>query len=539
MSMRLPLTCAALVVLCVALSACSTRPTKDPRISDDAELRTDSRRTARVARRVVSDDNTADASAGPTRGASIKHAPAADTETSSVAPRDIWQRVRAGFAMPQAGDDTRVRQYLAWHQSKPDYLKLVTERAEPYLYFILEELARRQLPTELALLPIVESAYLPSAYSRSHAAGIWQFIPDTGNVYGLKQNWWYDGRRDVYASTLAALDYLKTLHEQFDGDWFHALAAYNAGPNRVLREIKDNRRLGKPIDFWHLDLPAETRNYVPKLLALKALVLDPSAYGIELWPVPDEPYLATVDIESQIDLALAARLADMEIEPFRLLNPGFSRWATDPEGPHRLLLPIAQVDGFKLRLSELPSEERVTWLRYPINTGDTLTAIAQRYGVSVSVLQQSNGLRSSRIRAGDHLLVPQGTTPSIFAAAQLATSRPEPGTPYTHVVSSGESLWSISRSYDVALADLVRWNGKSSGALIRAGDRLVIWGDSAPSNPNRAVINYSVQRGDSLYAIARRFKVTVSDLRVWNKMPSESLLYPGQAMTLYVDAGSL
>jgi len=461
---------------------------------------------------------------------------------------DIWERVRSGFSVDAIDNDLRISHYESWYRATPNYLHLVTGRAAPYLYFILQEIERRRLPTELALLPIIESAYIPFAYSRSHAAGIWQFMPDTARLYGLKQNWWYDGRRDICASTLAALDYLEALNHLFKGDWLNTLAAYNAGPNRVLAEIEKNRRLDEPTDFWHLDLPTETQNYVPKLLAVKALVQDPTKFGIKLWPVPDEPYLQTVDIKTQIDLGLAAKLADMNVEPFNLLNPGFSQWATDPDGPFKLLLPIDRVKDFKLRLADLPSHTRVTWLRHQIQSGETLSHIAQRYGISIAVLQQTNELHSSRIWAGDYLLIPQAmaaSSPSVLAGMQSSASQLaeySQGEPHTHGFRRGDSLWSIARSYGLPVSELASWNGSVSEDIIRPGAQLRIWKNlnvdvhqTEPSSTLRA-IRYSVQSGDSLYAIARRFKVSIADLRRWNNLQDNALLHPGQAMTLYIDA---
>ena len=203
-------------------------------------------------------------------------------------PNDIWVRIREGFELPSALEQPRVRKHLAYYRSHPKYLWRVTTRAEPFLHFILEEIERRALPTDLVLLPVIESAYRPFAYSHGRAAGLWQFIPSTGKLYGLEQNWWYDGRRDVYAATHAALDYLTSLNKRFKGDWLLTLAAYNAGPNAVSRAIDKNRRKSRPTSYWYLDLPRETDNYVPKLLALKTIVEDPQNYRVKLLPIENK-----------------------------------------------------------------------------------------------------------------------------------------------------------------------------------------------------------------------------------------------------------
>jgi membrane-bound lytic murein transglycosylase D len=474
---------------------------------------------------------------------------------------DIWGRVRAGFGMPDHRHHPRVQPHIQWHQCRQDFLHRVTARSEPLLHYILEEIEARELPTELLLLPIVESAYLPFAYSPGRAAGIWQFIPSTGRHFGLKQNWWYDGRRDIHASTQAALDYLQQLNERFDGDWLLALAAYNAGQGTVARAIQRNERLGRPTDFWHLDLPRETRHYVPKLLALQALVDNPWAYHVELWPVPDEPYLQRVALDGQLDLAVAARLSDLDIEDIYQLNPGFNRWATDPEGPHYLLLPADRAEAFSERLAGLDPEERVAWHRHQIQQGETLSQIAIRYRTTVAMLQQTNNIRGTNIRAGRHLLVPSATRPSSgysLSAEQRRTSTQAAGPAgrqrHEHMVRQGDSLWAVSRRYGVGVPDLARWNGIAPGDPIRPGQRLVVWlpqgrgtevtsagpvpGGLQHVAATRQRVNYSVRSGDSLSSIGRRFRVSVADIRRWNNLGNGNLIRPGQTLTLHVDVTS-
>lgn len=469
---------------------------------------------------------------------------------------DIWNRVRRGFALPEYRHHPRVQPHIQWHQCRQDFLHRVTARSEPLLHYILEEIEARDLPTELLLLPIVESAYLPFAYSPGRAAGIWQFIPSTGRHFGLKQNWWYDGRRDIHASTQAALDYLQQLNQRFGGDWLLALAAYNAGQGTVARAISRNERLGRPTDFWNLDLPRETRHYVPKLLALQALVEDPWAYHVELWPVPDESYLRRVDLDGQLDLAVAARLAELDIEDIYELNPGFNRWATDPEGPHYLLLPAARAEAFMEGLAGLDPEERVAWHRHRIQPGETLSHIATRYGTTVAMLQQTNNIRGSNIRAGRHLLVPSATRPAsgypLSAEQRRSTTQsrgPAGRQRHEHVVRAGESFWALSRRYEVGVAELTRWNGLAPADPIRPGQRLVVWLPPGHDTPEAAPaagalqhvaarrqrVNYSVRRGDSLASIGQRFRVTVADIRRWNNLGNGNLIRPGQTLTLHVD----
>ena len=250
----------------------------------------------------------------------------------------VWTRIRDGFRLEVDLEQKRLQQELDWYARHPAYLERVMRRAEPFLHYILEETEKRDLPTELVLLPVVESAFQPFAYSHGRASGIWQFIPSTGKLYGLEQNWWYDGRRDIYESTQAALNYLVNLNKLFDGNWTHALAAYNSGPGNVRKAIRKNNKRGRPTDFWNLSLPKETRMYVPKLLALKHIMMNPHDFQISLLCIPDSPGFQRVDAGSQIDLALAADLAGIDIQTLYRYNPAFNQWATPPSGPHAMIM---------------------------------------------------------------------------------------------------------------------------------------------------------------------------------------------------------
>jgi len=465
---------------------------------------------------------------------------------------DLWQRVRAGYGLEHHTNQSRVQSFVDWHQCHPDYLHRVTARGEPYLHMILEKIEERGMPTELVLLPIVESAFVPFAYSHGRAAGIWQFIPSTGRYFGLDQNWWYDGRRDIYASTNAALDYLQKLHKSFDGDWLLALAAYNAGGGNVRKAIRKNKRLGKPTDFWHLDLPRETKYYVPKLLAMSAIVEEPLAYGLSLWPVDDLPYLTKVETNGQIDLAVAAELAELDLDEIYQLNPGFNRWATSPDGPHYLLLPITHAERFSASLNKLPAEERVTWLRHKIKSGETLSHIATNYHTTTSVLKEANNIRGSNIRAGKYLLVPTSSKPvtgySLSSTERLKKqqNRKRSGQKLVHVVSNGDTLWDLSREYGVSTRQLAKWNGMAPKDPLKLNQKLVIWKQGKSSTALKPAvytapiakdkkIRYTVRKGDSLYRIADKFNVRVGDITRWNSLNKESMLRPGQKLTLYVD----
>jgi FOG: LysM repeat len=472
-----------------------------------------------------------------------------------VPPQDIWDRVRAGMTLPDH-DHPGVRADLEWYASHQGYLDRVVTRAAPYLHLVVEAVEERNLPTELVLLPVVESAFQPFAYSHGRAAGLWQFIPGTGRRFDLKQSWWYDGRRDVAASTRAALDYLEYLRDHFSGDWLLALAAYNSGEGTVKRAVARNKARGKPTDFWSLDLPRETRGYVPKLLAISRLVTDPDQHGVSLEAVANEPFLTRVALDSQIDLALAAELADISLEEIYLYNPGFNRWATDPDGPHDLLLPIERVASFQERLAEYPPERRVRWERHRVKSGESLLQIAQNYRTTVELLKSVNNLRGNSIRAGATLTIPvarQKLASYRLSEEQrlIATqNQPREGHRVEYHVRSGDSLWSIARRHDVGVNELARWNGMAPRDPLVPGRKLVIWTDAkaervAATNPagfthpfsssTRQRIGYTVRNGDSLATISQRFRVSVGNLISWNKLDGKKYLQPGQRLTLYVD----
>jgi membrane-bound lytic murein transglycosylase D len=464
-------------------------------------------------------------------------------------PWDLLTRLRFGFSLDYE-DNKRIAAERNWFVRHPDYLERVFTRSQRYLPYITAEIERRGLPLELALLPIVESAYDPFAYSHGRAAGLWQMIPGTARRFGIKQNWWYDGRRDVVDSTRAALDYLEYLRELNEGDWLNAIASYNSGEGNVLRSVKRNRKAGKPDDFWNLKLPRETSMYVPKLLALVDIVANPGAYNLTLPTVLDEAQFVVADIGSQLDLALAAELAGVDVDTVYTFNPGYNRWSTDPAGPHRLVLPVEVAGTFEAALAGVTEKERVRWLRHKVRNGEAISQIAVKYNTTVSEIRAANNLRGNTIRAGHHLLIPVASKPlsaySQSADARLAKTqnRKRADNKVEHVVRNGESFWTISRRYGVTHRQLAAWNGMAPGDTLPVGRKLVIWTDrkAGPrSSPTAALGNttrklrYTVRKGDSLYLIANRFRVSVNDIARWNKLDKERILRPGQKLTMYVD----
>lgn len=462
--------------------------------------------------------------------------------------KDLWQLTRTNMALDLDQDQKRLETQFKWYLKHPQYMQRVTTRAGRYYHYILGEVLKRDMPAEIALLPIIESAYDPFAYSHGRAAGPWQFIPGTAKHFGLKSSWWYDGRRDIVASTDAALTYLQQLHKRF-GDWELALAAYNCGGGNVSKAIRKNKKKGLPTDFWSLPLPKETRAYVPKLLAVSKLIRDAEQHNIALAKIDNQPVFEIVTLDSQIDLAQAAELADISTQELYQLNPGFNRWATDPEGPHRLLIPVETVDSFNQKLAQLPAEQRVNWTRYKIRSGDSISTIARRHNTTTAVIRSANKLSNTNIRAGKYLLIPTAKNQSsdyVLSKTQrfnrkqnqLAQSNRDK---INYQVQPGDSFWKIARQHKVSVRQLASWNQMAPGDALRSGQSLVIWkaNSSANLSPTEKQmirrIGYSVRSGDSLSVIAGKFRVSVKDIQRWNKLTGKQYLQPGQKLTLYVD----
>jgi membrane-bound lytic murein transglycosylase D len=446
---------------------------------------------------------------------------------------DLFERIRTGFAIDDV-EHAAVEREVRWFASHPTYLDRTFKRGERYLYHIVNEIEARKMPLELALLPVVESAFNPVAYSRARASGLWQFIPGTGRRYDLKQNWYYDGRRDVIAATTAALDYLQFLSEEFEGDWLLAIAAYNA------RAVKRNRKAGKPTDFFSLKLPRETRAYVPKLLAMRRIVNDPATHGLEFAPIPNEPYFAQIDVAGQIDLHVAAELAELAPEELLALNPAFNHWVTDPDGPYQLLVPVDREARFTEAVAALPPEKRVRVVYHHVRKGDTLGGIADKYGVSIAAIKTANKIRGTLIRPGQDLLITAAPTGmSTSTPTTLIAAREPRNSSDKHIVRRGDTLWSIARSHGVTMESIVSSNGLSSDDTLAVGQVLQIPGTATLASAQADAVEtrsttYVVRRGDTLSRIATKFRVRLADLLGWNDLSSRSVIKPGQRLVMYV-----
>lgn len=460
---------------------------------------------------------------------------------------NLWERTRSGFKLDLTLDNERIAAQRNWYSQHQSHLDRVTLRAARYLHYTVSEAEQRGIPTELALLPVIESSYNPFAYSHASAAGMWQFIPGTGKIFGLKQNWWFDGRRDVIESTRAAYDFLTQLHSKF-GSWELALAAYNAGPGAVQRSINRNLAEGLPADFWSLRLPSETMSYVPRFLAMAQLIKSPESFGVSLRPIMDQPYFRVVDTNGQIDLESAASLAGVSLKELYQLNPGFNRWATDPEGPHRLLIPASLPIDFAQQISALPAPERVAVENYTVKKGDTLFKVAKRFGTTPAELKRLNKLKSNLLKNGSTLVVAQTRSGSaeyariqaeLFGKSLSTASNKKVVSRYK--VRRGDTLSSVARKHGVSTKQLAKLNGLRVKSHLKQGQVLKVNG-KAGSNSRTASrgkakgkgkrISYEVRKGDTLFSISKRYNVSVKQIRNWNSASRN--IRPGQDLVIYV-----
>ncbi|MDP2759875.1 MAG: transglycosylase SLT domain-containing protein [Sideroxyarcus sp.] len=430
-------------------------------------------------------------------------------EMTALPEDDVWQRIRNGFSMDDL-DSPLIKRHEKWYASHPDYVLRMSDRAKRYLFHITEEVERRGMPAEIALLPIIESAFNPGANSVARASGIWQFIPSTGKHFGMEQNWWYDGRRDVISATNGALDYLQKLHDQF-GDWHLALAAYNWGENAVARAQATNRRRGKPTDYAHLKMPRETRNYVPKLLAIKHIVSDPERFGLVLQEIPNQPYFAAVTPPEPMDVKIAAELSEVSMEEFLALNPGHNRPVILHDQADVLLLPVDKVEIFRSNM-EKNDQRLVSWRAYESRKGESFAEIANRFDIPLDQLRAANGLSRYAIQSnGQTLLVPvdENDTSGEFSPFNMHATAVQEMSGLVYMVRKGDTISGIARRFHVSQNSLIAMNKDSH--RLRIGQRFTIMpGSSGKRTAKRMITKKIAAQKPVKHTMAKRDTVTYS-----------------------------
>lgn len=401
---------------------------------------------------------------------------------NAAQPVDVWDVLRREFKLSHEVNRPEVQEQIRWILNHPGFVNKVCQQAEPYLYHVTREIQRRNLPGELALLPMIESAYDPFAYSKVGAAGLWQIMPMTGNQLGLIQDWWFDGRRSINHSTEAALTHLTHLNKVFNGNWVLSIAAYDAGEGAIGRAAKANDPTGRKVSFWELNVPKETQVYVPRFLALAAIMSNPQAYKINLPFKPFRPYFEEVSIGSQIDLNHAASLAGISVKELTQLNPGYNRWATAPYKPFTLLIPIAKVTQFYFNLSHSPIEKRVSWTKHLVLPSDSLQSIARQYHTTINLIKKLNRLSELYIRPNQVLLIPSTKNTPVLPFHEISKSKflsqtPIKGKVYRviHIVQPNETYNTLERLYKVTSQDIKKWNHLTTEVPLASGQQLIIW----------------------------------------------------------------
>ena len=387
---------------------------------------------------------------------------------------DLWVRLRSGFQMGELqGAQDRLQRFEKWYARHPKYFQRLAERAYWYLPYILDQVEERGMPHEVAILPAIESAFRPEATSRSRAAGMWQFIGATGRRFGLRQDWWMDGRRDFVLSTRAALDYLEYLAQEFDNDWELVFAAYNAGEGAIRRHIRKNKSQNKPANYAELALRKETAEYVPKLLAVRNIIIAPEKYGIELIHLPNEPTLSVIDAGSQTDLTVAASFSGISSERLHKFNLGYKRGVTPPEGPHTIVIPTEFADSTLAQLTRLSHQDRMRWARHRVRKGEYIGRIARKHGVSIKSIMLANNLTSNLIQPGQELRIPISKGSFQFAKSSMSDVEVLQ-TDKVYQVQQGDSLWKLSRRFNVPLTNLLTWNQLTKTSVLKLGQNLIV-----------------------------------------------------------------
>ncbi len=439
---------------------------------------------------------------------------------------DVWGRIRITSENNQGYLDKKTIEYINAYLKNPDQLDLLFEKGRYFIYFVLEELERYSLPSELALLPYIESSYDPFSISPSGAMGIWQFMPATARIYGLKDTWWYEQRHDPLVSSRAAVRYLAYLHNRFNKDITYTLAAYNGGPTLLEKRIKLNRQSGKPTDYKNLKLPKQTLEYVPKFMAIKELAVNAEKYGINLPNFPNKPVLGSIELEGQVEILAFSEFANLKPEFVYKLNAGYTKWASPPGKKTTFNIPIELEKELALKKDQFIQNNQINWVTHKVVSGDSLWKIARKYDTEVNILKKVNYLKSDILSLYQELLIP------------LSNDQNQAFIPYqAHIISEGDTLWELGKKYKVAPAEIAKNNGLRLNSPLTIGKELNIGNKNIyrTINSKKRTILYSVKQGDSLYRIADIFNIEISDIKKINELEKNEIA-PGQVLKIIIKA---
>ena len=450
--------------------------------------------------------------------------PTSTTAKKSASP--LWPQMTKRFTLIEKTPHDDVNKQIKWYTKNPRYLSQLANNATPYLYYVSQQTKMRHMPAEIALLPMVESNYNPFQYSPAGATGLWQIMPGTASGYGLTFNWWYDGRRDIKASTEAALNYINYLHHYLNDDWLLAIAAYNCGEGTVLKAMHHNQQLHKPVDFWSLHLPYQTKMYVPKMLALATIFSHANQYQVNIPNIPNQPYFASTLLDEQMDLSYIAKLAHISLSDVRQLNPAFRRTSTQPDIKYQLLLPVHRVETFKANLAQ-STQKHVQWRHHRVQPGETLSQIAAQYHTTVPIVQQVNHLSTTLIHTHQYLQIPltnewSGQSTLHVKSNNIAEDH-IPGPQHSnYTVKKGDTLISIAKQHHVSTREIAFWNNLKSNATLQPDQKLTLWRHAATNLPVKPTL-YTVKAGDSLSQIAYRFHTTAQAIQRLNHLKTSTI----------------
>lgn len=433
----------------------------------------------------------------------------------------LWDRIRANFELPENYKNIpAVQTQLTWYKKHPQHLYKIIENSKPYLHHIVEQVEKRGMPSEIALLPFIESNFDVFAYSNVGATGLWQMMPGTATGYGIDINWWYDGRRDVIDSTKTALNYLSYLHDFFGQKWLHAIAAYDSGEGTVRKAVLSQNKK-KIADFWSLALPQETKSYTPKLFAVKEIILHPEQYGITLPEIENTEQFTVFTIPQQVDLSEAASLANISLNELRKYNPGYRRWTSQPNKIAKIVVPIINAEEFKGNIKNFTNKNNETWQKYAVKSGDTLGKIALQYHSDVDKIITANSLKGTNIKVEQTLLIPNGKITIEHTNSKTVNKNISqdhlPGPKLTvYLTNNGDTVSNIAKKHEVKIAEIEFWNKINARNKLKPGSEIIIWRKPKYNS-------YTVKAGDSLDKIARKLNTSVNKLKQLNSLSSDKI----------------